>query len=181
MGDFIRDSAVQKWITVFGDVQIIKGLDRLENKMQRKLARRAIYSGLQPIARLAKKLAREETGLLKKSIATKVTRMVSGKVFIDPKVFAMKSDATEGAFKQVKIAGPARGMGIKAISAKLFDASSGTAKFKKPAHYAHLLEFGTRYFPPKPFMRPAMAMGRSAAIAKIRDSIRAALRREGAV
>jgi len=91
-GDRIIDSGVNKWVNIFGDVQVIQNLDRLKTAIQRKALKKAIAKGLIPIRKIAKENAPEDEGLLKKSIKSKVTRMISGKVYVDPKVVNEKGD-----------------------------------------------------------------------------------------
>lgn len=91
-GDRITDPGVQKWINVFGDVQVIKNIGRLKTAMERKILRKAIGKGLIPIRKLAKQNVPVDEGLLKKSIKSKVTKMVSGKVYVDPKIVNEKGD-----------------------------------------------------------------------------------------
>lgn len=170
-GDSIKDSGVQKWLNIFGDVQVINNIGRLKNKMQRKIARKAIAKALKPIERIARSNAPEDSGLLKKAIKSKVTRMVSGKVYVDPKVFAMKSANTGGEKKIIKVAGPARKMGYRDI-VKNLKKHNPDAMISKPAAYAHLVEFGTKKIRPRPFMRPALAMGRNAAINAIAKEVK---------
>jgi len=177
-GDTIRDSGVDKWINIFGDVQVLKNMKRLRTAAQRQAMRKAIGKGLVPIAKLARGLAREKTGMLKRSIKSKVTKMVSGKVFVDPKVFAIKNSMTGGEFKRVKIAGPARGMKYTDIMAN-FRKHGGKTEVIKPANYAHLLEFGTKNMPPQPFMRPAMHIGRTVALDMIARELRKELKKLG--
>lgn len=85
-GDSIKDSGVQKWVNIFGDVQIIQNLERLRTSGQRNILRKAIKAGLKPIAALAKRKVHRRQGLLRKAIKFAVTKMVSGKVYVDPAV-----------------------------------------------------------------------------------------------
>ena len=192
-GDFIRDSGVQKWINVFGDVQLIDGLTRLQNKLQRKVVKDAIRRGLVPIRAKARRNApRGDSGLLKKAIKSKVTRMLSGKVFVDPGVVSVdgkvvkfrtknltKKEATRQRFEYLN---KERAAGKRII---------------RPAKYAHLVEFGTRYGakgqmttnngPKKirkrahaataahPFMRPALEASRNEVLNIMRQEIQKAL------
>lgn len=193
-GDFIRDSGVQKWINVFGDVQLIDGLTRLQNKLQRKVVKDAIRRGLVPIRAKARRNApRGDRGLLKKAIKSQVTRMLSGKVFVDPSVVAVdgkvvkfrtknltKKEATRQRFEYLN---KERAAGKRII---------------QPAKYAHLVEFGTRYGakgqvttnksgPKKirrrahaataahPFMRPALEASRNEVLNIMRQEIQKAL------
>jgi HK97 gp10 family phage protein len=176
-GDQIKDSGSQKWINIFGDVKILNNISRLQNKIEREIARKAIARGLIPIADLARSKASEKTGLMKKAIKSTVTKMVSGKVYIDPRVFAVKNRNTKGEFKELKIAGPGRKMKYKDIISNLEEAG-GKTKVLKPAKYAHLLEFGTKNMAAKPFMRPAMAEGKGRALREIQDEIKKGIAEE---
>ena len=194
-GDFIRDPGVQKWINIFGDVQIIEGLARLENKLQRKVVKDAIRKGLVPIRAMARRNApRGDHGLLKKSIKSTVTRMVSGKVYVDPAVVMI--DGQRVRWKR------ARGMTKKQAAAArrehLDAARAAGSEIIRPANYAHLVELGTKYAPkgqmttnpygPKrirsrahaptsaqPFMRPALEQSRSQVLRIISDEVAKAL------
>lgn len=195
MSDFIRDSGVQKWINVFGDVQIIEWLDRLRTQLQRKVVKEAIRKGLVPIRAKARRDApRGDSGLLKKSIKSQVTKMVSGKVFVDPGVIVVNG-------KRIKF--KTKGMKKKDISAKrrkyLDKQRAAGAEIIQPAKYAHLVEFGTQYgakgrmtsnrFGPKkirkrahaataakPFMRPALEKSRAEVLNIMGVEIRKALK-----
>lgn len=167
-GDFIRDSGTQKWINVFGDVQIIENLTRLKNKLQRKVVKDAIKKGLVPIRNLAKQKApKGKTGLLKKSIKSTVTKMVSGKVFVDPSVVMIEGQRI--AWKKAK------GMTKKQVTAarnkELEKARAAGYKIIQPAKYAHLVEFGTRKAKAKPFMRPALEQSRKKSLRIISDEV----------
>lgn len=177
-GDVIRDSGVDKWINLFGDVQVIRNIGRLKTAGQRKIMRAAIAKGLKPIVKLAKAAAPKDTGLLRLSIRSKVTKMVSGKVYVDPKVFAVKAESTGNKWARVKIkAEKGADKGYRAVRAAVM-AQNPDAKIRKPANYAHLVEFGTKHAQAKPFMRPAMAAGRASALKEIENSARAGLAKE---
>ena len=180
-GDTIKDSGVDKWINLFGDVQVIKNIGRLKTKMQRKIVRKAIAKGLRPIARIAKRNAPVgETGLLRKSIKTKVTRMVSGKVYVDPRVIGVKAQSTGGKWARVKVkAERGANKGYKAVRGAIMS-QNPDAQIRKPANYAHLVEFGTRRASAKPFMRPAMAAGRASAIHEIEKTVKSELAKAAA-
>jgi len=91
-GDQIKDSGVDKWINIFGDVQVIENLGRLNDKVERSMLKKAIGKGLKVIVRIAKQNVPVESGLLKGSIKSAVTKMVSGKVYVDPKVVGKDGD-----------------------------------------------------------------------------------------
>jgi HK97 gp10 family phage protein len=175
-GDFIRDSGSQKWINVFGDVQVIQNMQRLKTKIERKILKKAIANALKPVAKIAKQKAAKKSGLLKASIKSAVTKMGSGKVFVDPKVFAIKSKETGGELKRVIVKGGAAKQGNQKIQRKILAIHGDGAKIRKPANYAHLLEFGTKRMKAHPFMRPALAEGRNSAIGEIAKEVEKALK-----
>jgi HK97 gp10 family phage protein len=167
MGDFIKDSGVNKWVNVFGDVQVIQNIERLKNGIQRKVLKKAIAKALKPIAAKAKQKVSKDTGLLASAIKTKVTRMISGKVYVDPNVIQATKD---GETRNVKFSGKAKkGQGKKAFFA--FAKRNGY-ELKIPAKYAHLVEFGTRKAKAKPFMRPARDESRNEALKEIENECR---------
>lgn len=85
-GDQIKNAGVEKWVNIFGNLQIIQNMERLRTSGQRNILRKAIAAGLKPVAEMAKKLVHVKHGWLRKAIKTGVTKMVSGKVYVDPKV-----------------------------------------------------------------------------------------------
>lgn len=192
-GDFIRDSGVQKWINVFGDVQLIEGLTRLQNKLQRKVVKDAIRRGLVPIRAKARRNApRGDSGLLKKAIKSQVTRMLSGKVFVDPSVVAVDGKVVKFRTKNLTKKEAAR----QRFEYLNKERAAGK-RIIRPAKYAHLVEFGTRYGakgqmttnngPKKirrrahaataahPFMRPALEASRTEVLNIMRQEIQKAL------
>ncbi len=192
-GDFIRDSGVQKWINVFGDVQLIEGLTRLQNKLQRKVVKDAIRRGLVPIRAKARRNApRGDSGLLKKAIKSKVTRMLSGKVFVDPGVVSVDGKVVKFRTKNLTKKEAAR----QRFEYLNKERAAGK-RIIRPAKYAHLVEFGTRYGakgqvttnngPKKirrrahaataahPFMRPALEASRNEVLNIMRQEIQKAL------
>ena len=192
-GDFIRDSGVQKWINVFGDVQLIEGLTRLQNKLQRKVVKDAIRRGLVPIRAKARRNApRGDSGLLKKAIKSQVTRMLSGKVFVDPGVVAVDGKVVKFRTKNLTKKEAAR----QRFEYLNKERAAGK-RIIRPAKYAHLVEFGTRYGakgqmttnngPKKirkrahaataahPFMRPALEASRNEVLNIMRQEIQKAL------
>ena len=195
MSDFIRDSGVQKWINVFGDVQVIDGLGRLENKLQRKVVKDAIRKGLVPIRAKARRLApKGDNGLLKKAIKSQVTRMVSGKVFVDPGVVAVDGRRIRFRTKNLTKA-KARNKRYEYLK----EQRAAGKKIIQPAKYAHLVEYGTKYGAAgqmtnnqvgpkkirkrphaatvaKPFMRPAIEQSRNEVLNLMQHEILKALR-----
>ena len=178
-GDYLSNTGVDKWLNVFGDVQVIKNLDRLKTKLQRQMLRKAIAKGLKPVVKLAKRKAPRKKGLLRRAIKSKVTRMISGKVYVDPKVFAARNDATGGEYKIVKTKG-VKG-GYRKIKAELIK-QGGKTDIIKPANYAHIVEFGSQKhrMKPQPFMRPAMSESRDTVINTIAGDLKTALKAAGA-
>jgi len=172
MGDFIKNSGTQKWINIFGDVQIIQGLERLKTTGQRKIVRRAIAAGIKPIAAAAKANAPKKKGHLAAAIKSKVTKMVSGKVYVDPNYVIAKTQ--DGESFKVKMYGQSK-LKSKGKQAFLNYAKRNNMELIRPAKYAHLVEFGTKNAAPHPFMRPALQQGRSSALAAIEQGARQGL------
>jgi HK97 gp10 family phage protein len=105
-GDRITDSGTDKWINIFGDVQVIQNLGRIRTAVERSILRKAIAKGLKPIVRIAKQNAPVKSGLLRKSIKSAVTKMVSGKVYVDPKVVGKNGDKPAKYAHIVEFGGP---------------------------------------------------------------------------
>jgi HK97 gp10 family phage protein len=176
-GDSIVDSKAQKWINVFGDVQIIKNMEVLKTKGQRQVLRKAIGRGVKLVAQIARAKAPEDSGLLKQSIKSTVTKMVSGKVYVDPKVYAAKGEKTGGEYQIVKLKGKKKGLSKADIKSQITAAAGEDAKYHRPAKYAHLLEFGTKHAKAKPFMRPALDESRKAVLGIIEVSAKEELKK----
>lgn len=163
----IVDSGVQKWITVFGDVQIIENMRRLENAMERKIVRAAIAKGLKPIVATAVSLAPKKYGFLKKSIKSKVTKMVSGKVYVDPNYIIANHNSQS---LRVKMYGAGKSK-WRAKSAYLAYSKFAGIKNIRPSKYAHLVEFGTKKVKAHPFMTKAREVAGGKAIEIIKTEI----------
>jgi HK97 gp10 family phage protein len=176
-GDSIVDSKAQKWINVFGDVQIIRNIEVLKTKGQRQILRKAIGKGVKLVAQIAKAKAPEDSGLLKQSIKSTVTKMVSGKVYVDPKVYAVKGEKTGGELKIVKLKGKKKGLTKADIKAQITAVAGEDAKYHRPSKYAHLLEFGTKKSKARPFMRPALDESRGTVLKIIEHSAREELKK----
>lgn len=132
----------------------VEGLEALYKHMAgwkeshvRKVIRPAITKAGRLIAKTAKRLAPKETGLLRKSIASKVKTYKSGSV--------------------VAIIGPRIGFKREVTLKRVFRIINGRTVFfakpkpeylkmmRNPIPYAHLVEYGTSKTAAKPFMRPA--------------------------
>jgi HK97 gp10 family phage protein len=100
-----------------------------------------VAKGGQILAKAAKAGAPKETGLLKKSIGSKVKVYPSGVA--------------------VAIVGPRQG--FKAEVTREKNRRFPWTGTSNPTRYAHLVELGTRQAPAKPFLKPALA-GQQAAI-----------------
>lgn len=174
-GDYIQDSRAQKWINIFGDVQVIKNLEMLKTKGKRRVVRKAIGQGVKLVAQIARAKAPKDSGLLKQSIKSAVTKMVSGKVYVDPKVYAVKGEKTGGEYKIIKLRGKKKGLTKEDIKAQVFKAVGEDGKYQRPSKYAHLLEFGTKHAKARPFMRPALDESRRVVLGIIEQTAKTEL------
>ncbi len=123
-----------------GVEELVKQLrQELPARMQTKILRKAIGDGCRVILKAAKqKVPVGETGLLKKSLGTKIKAYrTTGNVvgMVGPRTGSKKT-------KKGK---------VRTALGKKFDAA-GVA----PHLYAHLVEKGTKHSAPKPFLRPAL-------------------------
>lgn len=163
-------SGERKWINIFGDVQIIGVLGRMSNKIQRKVVRAAIKDGLVPIVEEAKKRVPVDHGHLKRAIKSKVTKMVSGKVYVDPKYIAVRRTG-EQEYYQVKLVGRNSDK-LPTTYKKLREAALAKGlEMIQPARYAGLVEFGTKHAKAHPFMRPARDYAKAEAMNRIENRI----------
>ena len=163
-------SGERKWINIFGDVQIIGVLGRMSNKIQRKVVRAAIRDGLVPIVEEAKKRVPVDHGHLKRAIKSTVTKMVSGKVYVDPKYVAVRKSGEKG-YYQVKLVGRNSDK-LPTTYKKLREAALAKGlEMIQPARYAGLVEFGTKHAKAHPFMRPARDYAKAEAMNRIEKRI----------
>lgn len=163
-------SGHQKWINIFGDVQLIGSLGRMRTQLQRKVVREAIKDGLVPIVDEAKKRVPVDHGHLRRAIKSKVTKMVSGKVYVDPKYVAVRRARKEG-FYQVKLVGRNSDK-LPTTYKKLREAALAKGfEMIQPARYAGLVEFGTKHAKAHPFMRPARDYAKAEAMNRIETRI----------
>ncbi len=124
---------------VTGLKELVKRLEALPVKIQKKTLRKAVTEGARLILRTAKtKVAVGETGLLKKSLGQKVgiSRRAGS-------VYAVIGPRT--GYKKTKKGRTRTKLGDKLVAAGV-----------KPHFYAHFVEKGTRHSGAKPFMRPAL-------------------------
>lgn len=116
---------------------LLANLRAVAPNVKRSVMRPAFRKGAAVVAKAAKKKAPKRFGYLKKSI----------------KYAASKS----GTNARVYVDG-------KSFEEPRAHTKTGTVR---PANYAHLVEFGTRDAAPQPFMRPALAENRAAAMSAL--------------
>lgn len=116
---------------------LLANLNAIAPTVKRRIMRPAFRKGAAVVARAAKKKVPIRYGYLKKSIKYAAAR--------------------SGMNARVYVSG-------KSYEEQRAHTKTGTVR---PANYAHLVEFGTRDAAPHPFMRPALAASRPAAMAVI--------------
>lgn len=166
------------------DIGALTGVLRaLPKDVQKRILAPAVKAACQPIEVAAKRFARrsEDTGALRQSIATKVKAYPTGVV--------------------VGLVGPRRDYFVRGRKVTAFGAILGRKELRRPANYAHLVEFGHRiavggrlkredgrgraatgteggFVPARPFIRPAVITTRAAQQAAFDSAIAAGLARE---
>lgn len=145
-------------ISLTGDKELIRKLDRLGKKGYRRTVAKAASKAMTPVSKTAKRLApRGATGLLRKSIGKK-SKWYSGTLVV--------------------IIGPRKGF------KRLITSKSGKARSVNPAKYAHLVELGhsivaggevVGHVPARPFLRPALFQNKAKVISILRRELRAGL------
>jgi HK97 gp10 family phage protein len=124
---------------------VIKSLESLPIELQKSAERAVLRSGAAPIQKAVKARVPVDTGLLKKSIGTKVSlgrAATYGRAQVGPR---------SGFHSTKKVTGRKRDRASKG--------KRRAAKEKKmiqPEEYAFYLEHGTPHMPAKPFIRPAI-------------------------
>lgn len=128
--------------SIVDDAEVLAKLNMLEKQNTvNKMLRPGIREAASAVRKKAKQLAPVESGLLKRSIASK-NLTIAGKVIVA--IVGPRTDRTEHVIRRFP---DGRVIGVEA----------------NPAKYAHLVEFGTSgggrggpaARPPQPFMRPA--------------------------
>ncbi len=167
-------------ISLIGDKDLIRKLDRLGKKGYRKTVAKAMSKAATPVSKLAKRLApRGPTGLLKKSIGKK-SKWYRG--------------------TRVVIIGPRKGFKV-AVGTYKRGPRKGQTKWHNPANIAHLVELGHRivtggsveridgrdkgkakhsgrvvgHVPAQPFLRPALLQNKQTIKSIMARELRAGL------
>lgn len=150
-----------------GEVEGMKGalatLAHLKGAARKRIVRRGLTLCARILAKAAKRLAPKETGLLRKSIASKVKTYPNGSVVA---IIGPRDDAK---FRQP----------VVRKKGKWFP-STVTAN---PVKYAHLVELGhggRAAAPAKPFLAPALAASQSQVKARFAQAVREGLEKEAA-
>lgn len=171
-------------IKLSGDDALIRNLNALPPKLQRKYLRRGFTKAGRRVARAAKQKAPKETGLLRLSVGHRVytRRLEQGGVRgLVQKIWTGRRETT-GAQIGV-VVGPRKGY-RRAVAKnkrgklrKLKKGVGGT-KYRDPRYYAHLVEFGTSTAGAQPFLRPAFDQTRGECLELIREEVRRGLEEE---
>ena len=161
-------------VELFGEKELLAMTRRLPVKVYRKAFRSALTKTGRRIARRAKDFAEKskETGLLKKSIGSKVWTGRDGMtmgVVIGPRT----------GFRQAVVTGK-KGRKKALSKKKTMEAISGGGEqtFRDPVKYAHLVEQGTKRVAARPFLRPALDVNVDVAMGLMRTEIRKVLAQE---
>jgi len=145
----VPSEAVGWGIVLTGDKELIRKMQRLAEKTQKRIVQKAMKKGAARVRKAAKRRVPVETGLLKKSLGSKVARRKRDKVVVG-------------------IIGPRTG----------FKKQMPDGSYRNPVRYAHLVELGTKRAGAKPFLRPAFEQERDGAVADIRKKLWEELRKE---
>lgn len=115
---------------------ILKQLDGLKKSAAKKVTRAIVTAGGRAVVRAAKKLAPKRTGLLRRSLFSRVA--------VHP-----------GSGVAVATIGPREGFRVQ-VGVVTRGALAGKPKYADPVKYAHLVELGTAHSAAKPFLVPAL-------------------------
>jgi len=127
-------------IKIEGAKELIKQLQQLAPSAARRVMRKAMTRGVNPVVKAAKEMVPTRTRLLKKSIGHKVrTYPRKGIIYI-------AVGPRTGFSREIEI--------------------NGYKKFVNPVRYGHLVEGGTSHSMAKPFLKPALE-GKAAAVVAI--------------
>ena len=137
---------------LLGSGRLVRKLQELGPRIEKKATRRAVREAGRPIVRAAKSKAPRETGLLRVSIGMAV-RHYRG-------------------FGSASVIGPRTN-----FKSKKREKLSGSKARRAPHKYAHLVEFGTVRSRARPFLRPAYDAGLRTAKRTIAEVLREELRK----
>jgi len=139
-------------MSLTGDRKLMRAFGRLEGRVQQRFAGQAAAESVKPMVKAAKASARaaKDSGQLAKSIGS-VRRTYRG----------------SGA--SVVVIGVRKGFRV------VID-----GKPRDPRRYARLVEFGTRYAAPRPFLRPAFDSHKGRVIRLYSDGLWKRIRKEAA-
>jgi HK97 gp10 family phage protein len=142
-----------------GVKDMLAALDGLKKAVRNRILKRAVNKGIKIILKAAKGRAPRESGLLKKSLGSKVKVYRSSGVVVG-------------------IVGPRKGFKGEVVRKKgrWFPVSV----YSDPVRYAHLVELGTSHAPAKPFLGPAVTGSRAAIRNAMAEEIRKGLEAQAA-
>lgn len=136
-------------VQISGNKRLIRQFNSLKGGSQRRMMRPGVTKAAKPVVKMARSLVPAGEGLLKKSLGTQVT-----------------------SYKR-------RGSVIVRMGARSgFGEIDEDGKNRDPKNYAHLVENGTVFTAPKPFLRPAMDAHRSKIPATVAREIRTRIAKE---
>lgn len=116
---------------------LLARVEALGPRAHKKITRAMVAAGGRAVAKQAKRLAPKETGLLRRSIGSKVKTYPSGVT--------------------VAVVGPRLGFRKEVLRKR--NRPFAPASMANPVKYAHLMELGTRSLPARPFLAPALRAG----------------------
>jgi len=160
-------SGQTKWITLFGERILIDNIQRLTTKGQRTILRKSMAKGAKIVEKRAKQLAPVGKGHLRASIKSKVTRLITGRVYVDPNYIAAKTKDSQEYVVKLRGKTVARNRALRASYLRY--AKREGHKLIIPVKYAHFVEFGTRKSKAHPFMRRAVDETKEQVVSVIYD------------
>jgi len=172
--DFDMANNTQNGLQLLGDKELIAKLENLQTGSRKKIMRKAISKGIKRLQKSIANKAPALTGLLKKSINSRVTKNMAGKIFVDPRVVAVKGANTRGKWVKVNFKG-GKGLKINEKISQAKTAAGSDAELRRPSKYAHLVEFGTKHRAKNSFMRDGLQSGRSAALSEVEQGAKQGL------
>ncbi len=158
IGNIMADGVT---IQLSGINDIIRALRKLSDKVEKKIARKAVRAGTKLIAAEIKTRAPQDTGILKRSVSVRAARRRRRGVISMNAIFNMRKYPQLVSFS----AGSRTNLSSRKFEGKRY-------------FYPAALEYGTSKMKARPFVRPAWDSKKNQALAVVLGGIREGIERE---
>lgn len=146
---------------------VLKALESVKASVARRLLRTGLNTASTPMAKTAKRLAPKYHGTLRKSIG-KIVKTYPNTGAVVVVIGPRKGFKREVAVKKDKVFRHVRGRILKIAN----PAPELLTDLVDPIYYAHIVELGSIYHAPTPFLRPAFDLHKDQLMRNLAEHVR---------